>query len=170
VEIGPLTLYVLERGGRYAIRLRDRNSELRRKFTGLQYFPISERYRVQARFVAEPRKMRIANVLGMTEEMPSPGYAVFKLNGRELRLYPVLETPDAKELFYIFSDQTTGKETYGGGRFFYSDMPKQGTVTLDFNKAYNPPCVFTPFATCPLPPKENRLPVRIEAGELKYGH
>ena len=101
--------------------------------------------------------------------MPSPGYAVFQLQGKEYRLRPVLETPDAKELFYIFRDQTAGKETYGAGRFFYSAMPTDGYVELDFNKAYNPPCAFTPYATCPLPPAENKLPIRIEAGEKKYG-
>jgi uncharacterized protein (DUF1684 family) len=101
--------------------------------------------------------------------MESPGYAVFRLQGKEYRLRPVLETADAKELFYIFRDQTAGKETYGAGRFFYSEMPKDGQVVLDFNKAYNPPCAFTPYATCPLPPPENKLPVRIEAGEKKYG-
>jgi hypothetical protein len=102
--------------------------------------------------------------------MESPGYAVFQLHGKEYRLRPVLETADAKELFYIFRDQTSAKETYGAGRFFYSAMPKDGKVELDFNKAYNPPCAFTPYATCPLPPQENRLPIRIEAGEKKYGH
>jgi uncharacterized protein (DUF1684 family) len=102
--------------------------------------------------------------------MQSPGYAVFSLHGHEYRLRPVLETPDAQELFFIFRDQTSGKETYGAGRFFYSAMPKDGHVELDFNKAYNPPCAFTPYATCPLPPAENKLPVRIEAGEKKYGH
>jgi uncharacterized protein (DUF1684 family) len=92
------------------------------------------------------------------------------LHGQDLRLYPVLEEPGAKELFFIFRDQTSGKETYGAGRFLYSALPREGTVVLDFNKAYNPPCAFTPYATCPLPPKENRLAVRVEAGEKKYGH
>ena len=84
------------------------------------------------------------------------------------RLYPVLEEPDARELFVIFRDRTSGRETYGAGRFLYTDMPKDGKLVLDFNRAYNPPCAFTPYATCPLPPKQNQLPVRIEAGELKY--
>jgi uncharacterized protein (DUF1684 family) len=94
---------------------------------------------------------------------------VFRLHGQEYRLRPVLETSDARELFFIFRDQTSGKETYGAGRFLYSAMPKDGKVEVDFNKAYNPPCAFTPYATCPLPPPENRLAVRIEAGEKKYG-
>jgi len=169
VKLGPLTMFVIERGGRHAIRLRDRNSSYRRDFTGLHYFPIRESYRVTAKWVAEPRKILITNVLGMTEPMDSPGYALFQIDGHEYKLYPVLEEPDAKELFYIFRDQTSARETYGAGRFLYSEMPKDGHVVLDFNQAYNPPCAFTPYATCPLPPKENRLAVRIEAGELKYG-
>jgi uncharacterized protein (DUF1684 family) len=107
----------------------------------------------------------ILNIIGQTEPTDSPGYVVFQLQGKEFRLYPVLESPGAKELFYIFRDLTAGKETYGAGRFLYSGMPKNGQVTLDFNKAYSPPCAFTPYATCPLPPKENRLQIRIEAGE-----
>jgi uncharacterized protein (DUF1684 family) len=125
---------------------------------------------VAADWVAEPAKIPILNVIGLTEEMQSPGYAVFRLQGQEYRLRPVLETADAPELFFIFRDLTSGKETYGAGRFLYSELPKDGRVTLDFNKAYNPPCAFTPYATCPLPPAENRLAVRIEAGEKKYGH
>lgn len=169
VEIGPLTLLAIKRGPRYGIRLRDTNSEYRRNFTRLHYFPIDERYRVTAKWVPSPGKIPIVNVLGQSEPMDSPGYAVFQLNGRELRLYPVLEDAGAKSLFYIFRDQTSTHETYGAGRFLDGPLPKGGTVTLDFNRAYNPPCAFTPYATCPLPPKENRLPVRIEAGELKYG-
>ena len=107
---------------------------------------------------------------GVSSKPPPPGYAVFKLRGHEFTLHPILEEPGAKELFYIFRDETSGKETYPAGRFFYSDMPKGGKVILDFNKAYNPPCAFTPYATCPLPPPENRLAVRIEAGEKRYGH
>jgi uncharacterized protein (DUF1684 family) len=102
--------------------------------------------------------------------MPSPGYAVFTLDGKEVRLEGVLEEPNATELFFIFKDGTSGKETYPAGRFLYSDLPKHGEVVLDFNKAYNPPCAFTPYATCPLPPEQNRLPMRIEAGELRYGN
>lgn len=169
VKLGPVSMFVIERGGRLAIRMRDLNSQYRREFTGLHYFPIQESYRVTAKWVPERKQIPILNILGMTEPMDSPGHAVFTLHGKEYKLTPVLEEPDAKELFYIFRDQTAGKETYGAGRFFYSDMPKDGKVVLDFNKAYNPPCAFTPFATCPLPPAENRLPLRIEAGELKYG-
>ncbi len=169
VKVGRLSLFVIERGEKTGIRLKDPESRYVREFRGLEYFPPSERYRVTARWVAEPRKIPILNVLGQTEPSPSPGYAVFRIEGREFRLHPILEEPDAKQLFYIFRDQTAGKETYGAGRFLYSDLPKNGTVVLDFNRAYNPPCAFTDYATCPLPPKENRLPIQIEAGEKKYG-
>lgn len=170
IKVGRLSLFLIKRGDKFGIRLKDPSSQYLREFHGLEYFPASETWRVTAKWVAEPRKIPVLNVIGQTEENDSPGYAVFRLNGRELRLYPVLEEPGAKELFFIFRDQTAGKETYGAGRFLYSDLPHDGKVVLDFNKAYNPPCAFTPYATCPLPPKENRLPVRIEAGEKKYGH
>jgi uncharacterized protein (DUF1684 family) len=170
LQVDRLSLFVIKRGERFGIRLKDPQSEYRQSFHGLEYFPASEAYRVTAHFVAEPKKIPILNILGQTEESECPGYAVFHLAGQELKLYPILEEPGAKQLFYIFKDQTSGKETYGAGRFFYSDMPKDGSVVLDFNKAYNPPCSFTPYATCPLPPPENRLPVRVEAGEKKYGH
>jgi uncharacterized protein len=167
VTLGSLSLFVIRRGDRYGIRLKDGKSRLRKEFTGLRYFPVTESYRVSARFVADARKIPIPNILGQTEDMPSPGYVEFDLEGRKLRLTPVEESPD--ELFFIFRDLTSGRETYGSGRFLHTAMPKDGKVELDFNKAYNPPCAFTPYATCPLPPKENRLPVRIAAGEFKYG-
>lgn len=170
VQVGRLRLYVIQRGDRTGIRMKDPESSFLRDFRGLEYFPTREEYRVDARFVAEPQKIPIANIVGQSELDDSPGYVVFQLHGREFRLYPVLEEPDAKELFFIFRDQTAGKETYGAGRFLYTDLPKDGRVILDFNKAYNPPCAFTPYATCPLPPPQNRLAVRIEAGEQKYGH
>jgi len=169
LKLGPrLTLHVIERGGRYGIRLKDRESALLKEFGGLRWFPVREDYRVEARSVphASPMKIAVPNILGQVEELPSPGYAAFTIGGREVRLDPVLEEPGATELFFIFRDQTTGKQTYPAGRFLYAPMPKDGRVTLDFNKAYSPPCAFTPYATCPLPPKQNRLSVRIEAGEL----
>jgi uncharacterized protein len=172
LKLGRLTMTVIERGGRYAIRLRDNDSKMRREFTGLHWFPVKEPYRVTARYVSYPslKPVTVPNILGATEKMPSPGYAVFTLDGKEVRLEGVLEEPNATELFFIFKDGTSGKETYPAGRFLYSDLPKHGEVVLDFNKAYNPPCAFTPYATCPLPPEQNRLPMRIEAGELRYGN
>ena len=173
LALGPVSMYVIERGGRLALRVKDTESPRRRSFRGLDWYPVRETYRVQARFTPydPPRKIPIANVLGMVEPMPSPGYVSFQMAGRRFRLEPVLEEPDAKELFFIFRDTTAGKDTYPAGRFLYSEMPKDGQVVLDFNKAYSPPCAFTSFATCPLPPRQNRLDVRIEAGEKKpAGH
>jgi uncharacterized protein (DUF1684 family) len=170
VKVGRARLFVIKRGDKYGIRVKDPESEARRGFTHIESFPVNEAYRVTARWVPERRTIPIATIIGQTEQDDSPGYAVFKLQGREFTLRPILETPDATELFYIFRDETTGKETYPAGRFFYSPMPKDGHVIVDFNKAYNPPCAFTPYATCPLPPPENRMAIRIEAGEKKYGH
>jgi uncharacterized protein len=166
LQVGPLTMQVIERGGRYGIRLKDMQSAQRKAFTGLRWFPVKEAYRITARFVAAPTIIQVPNILGQVSDMPRPGYLVFTVNGQEVRLDPVIEEPGDKELFIIFRDETAPKETYGAGRFVYADMPRDGQVILDFNKAYSPPCAFTPFATCPLPPKQNRLPVRIEAGEL----
>ena len=169
-KVGRLSLFVIKRLDKYGIRLKDPESQYRREFQGIETYPAKEDYKVTAKWVAAPQKIPILNILGQTESMDSPGYAVFLLHGHEYRLRPYLETADAKELFYVFRDQTSAKETYGAGRFLYSAMPADGQVVLDFNKAYNPPCAFTPHATCPLPPAENRLAVRIEAGEKKYGH
>jgi uncharacterized protein (DUF1684 family) len=144
--------------------VKDRNSRLRKEFAGLHFFPVDESYRVTGRLVGGPRKIPILNVLGQVEDMASPGYVEFVLHGEKLRLTPVQESPD--ELFFIFRDLTAGKETYGSGRFLDTPVAKDGLVELDFNKAYNPPCAFTPYATCPLPPRENRLAVRVAAGEL----
>jgi len=169
IAFGDFSMHVIQRGERFGIRLRDTNSKFRREFRGLEWFPISETYRVRARFVTHPapRTIAVPNVLGDVERRPSPGYALFTLDGKEYRLEPVTEE---NRLFFIFKDLTSGKETYPAGRFLYADMPKDGNVEVDFNKAYNPPCAFTPYATCPLPPKQNRLAVRIPAGEKRYGH
>jgi uncharacterized protein (DUF1684 family) len=172
LEMGRLSFLVIERGGRLAIRLKDKESPARKAFTGLTWFEVDPKYRVQARWVAyePPKAVRVPNVLGQSETMPSPGRAEFAIDGKPLHLDGVLEEPAAKELFFIFRDQTSGKETYGAGRFLYAELPSGGTVRLDFNKAYNPPCAFTAFATCPLPPPQNWLPARIKAGERNYGH
>ena len=170
VSVARLKLFVIQRGDRYGIRLKDPESPMRREFHGLEYFPAREEYRVVAQFVPKARKIPIANIIGQTEPEDSPGYVVFHLQGRQFQLTPVYDDPGSKDLFFMFKDGTSGKETYGAGRFLDTDPPKDGRVVLDFNKAYNPPCAFTPYATCPLPPKENRLPVRIEAGEKTYGH
>ena len=169
--LGRLTLQLIERGGRRAIRLKDIDSPARRAFQGLAWFPVDEAYRVTARFLPSepPQRLPIVNVLGQVVDMPSPGVAVFELGGRELRLTPVLESPEAKELFFIFRDETSGRETYGAGRYLYAAPAVDGRLVLDFNKAYSPPCAFTEFATCPLPPPQNRLRLRVEAGERSPG-
>ena len=173
LRLGRLSLQVIARSGRYGIRMKDPESETRRSFAGLRWFPIRDDLRFEARYVRwpTPRTIAIPNVLGQVNELPSPGYAEFTLAGRQLRLEPVIEEAGAEELFFIFRDETAGKETYPAGRFLYAPMPKDGVVVLDFNKAYSPPCAFTAYATCPLPPPQNRLGVRIEAGEKNpHGH
>jgi uncharacterized protein (DUF1684 family) len=167
VTSGTVTLFVIKRGDRIGVRVKDSNSPARRNFPGLHFYPIREGYRVAGRFTphAAPATIMIPNVLGAVEAWPTPGTVTFTLGGRDYTLQPVLDGPDAKELFFIFRDLTTGDGTYPGGRFLYASMPVNGEVLLDFNKAENPPCAFTPYATCPVPPKENALPVRIEAGE-----
>jgi uncharacterized protein len=168
VQLNGLTMFVIHRGDRYAIRLKDTDSKFRKEFTGLHWFPVKPGYRVSAKFVVyePPKLIAIPNVLGETTQMPSPGYVQFTLDGQSLRLDPVVE---GDHLFFIFHDETSGKETYPPGRFLDAELAKNGSVLLDFNKAYNPPCAVTPYATCPLPPKQNRLTVRIEAGELFAG-
>jgi uncharacterized protein (DUF1684 family) len=168
VQFGDLTMFVIHRGERFGIRLKDKHSEFRTNFTGLRWFPVNEEYRISAAFhpYPQPKNIAIPNILGETVQTPSPGYVEFSLRGAKLRLDPVSE---GNHLFFVFRDRTAGKTTYGSGRFLDADAPVDGKVTLDFNKAYNPPCAFTPYATCPLPPASNRLSVAIEAGELKYG-
>jgi uncharacterized protein (DUF1684 family) len=170
LAVGDLRMFLIRRGDRFAIRMRDLNSAARAAFTGLHYFPIQPSLVVRAAYVpyAEPRKIPIPNVLGESPEMESPGYVTFTLEGRDLRLEPVYETSEKKDLFFIFKDLTSVDATYPAGRFLHAALPVNGQVILDFNRAYNPPCAFTEFATCPLPPKQNQLPVRIEAGERAY--
>ena len=175
-RIGTLSFQVIKRsdtkGDRFGIRMKDTQSPSRAHFRGLQYFSPDESYRVVARFEPynPPKKVAITNVLGMTSEEISPGALVFSLKGKSFRLEPILEQGE-KDLFIIFKDGTSGKETYPAARYVYASPPDAGkTTVIDFNHAYNPPCAFTPYATCPLPPPPNRLPVRIEAGEKTYAH
>jgi uncharacterized protein (DUF1684 family) len=171
LNLGSVQFFLIERAGKLGVRVRDTNHPLRRSFEGLQYYRVDTQFAIQAKFEPyEPaRKIRIVNVLGLEEEMISPGAAVFRKDGKEWRLDTLLETPDADELFILFADATSGRETYGAGRFLYAPLPKDGRVFLDFNKAYNPPCAFSNFSTCPLPPKQNRLKLTVVAGEKKYG-
>jgi uncharacterized protein len=170
VRIGSLSFSIIERGGKTGVRLRDPNAETVRDFTGCKWFPADEHWRISAKWVAypQPKKIPITNILGMTEDETSPGYAEFALKGQTFRLDPVIEDD---QLFFMFKDATSGKTTYGAGRFFYAPIPHgSNTVELDFNQAHNPPCAFTAFATCPLPPKQNVMTAAVEAGEKNYGH
>jgi uncharacterized protein (DUF1684 family) len=168
LTVGELKLTVIKRSNRIGLRVRHLNSRARREFKGLHWFPIRKSLRVVATFTPfeKPREMTIVNVLGDELKMTNPGLLTFTLNGRTYQLKPVVENDH--ELFIIFRDRTAGKSTYPAGRFLYTDLPKEGKVILDFNKAENPPCAFTKFATCPLPPRQNFLPIKIEAGELTY--
>ncbi len=164
------TFHLIKRDDRFGIRLKDSKSKARLAFQGLRWFPIDESYKVAARFDAfpEPREVMIPNVLGGSFKMKSPGILKFTFKGKEYSLQPVDEGDGS--LFIIFRDESNLKETYLAGRFLYADKPVNGEAVLDFNKAQNPPCAFTPFATCPLPPPQNTLEVEIKAGEKRYDH
>jgi uncharacterized protein (DUF1684 family) len=168
LKIGSVAMTVIRRGGRTGVRLKDPDAATRRDFSGCNWFRGAERWKLRAKWVPYPaaRTIRIVNVLGMTIEGSSPGYAEFSVGGKLLRLEPITEED---HLFFIFKDMTAGKTTYGAGRYLYTAISKDGFVEMDFNKAENPPCAFTVFATCPLPPKQNILPLEIAAGEMKYG-
>ncbi len=169
VDIDGVAMTIILRGGRLGVRLRDPDAPARRDFSGSHWFPADEKWRVQAKWLPAQagKTIPVTNVLGMTSQEPSPGTATFALGGHTLSLEPVIEDGD---LFFMFKDATSGHSTYGAGRFLHAAMPKEGTVMLDFNKAYNPPCAFTAFATCPLPPKQNNLPLVVDAGEMNYGN
>ena len=170
VQLGDLSFFVIKRGDRIGVRVRDKNSPVLKGFKGIDAYDPDPKYRVTGTFhpYDVPRQVDIPNVLGTTERMEARGNVTFTLDGREHTLEPVIEDPEHPLLWFIFKDATSGKSTYGGGRFLYAEMPKDGKVTIDFNQAYNPPCAFTPYATCPLPPKQNWLSVPVEAGEKTF--
>jgi uncharacterized protein (DUF1684 family) len=167
---GSLHFMLIDRAGHLGIRVRDSVSPNRLHFKGLQYFPFRADWHIQAHF--EPyvpaHHIPITNILGMTEDMTSPGAIVFEREGSSWRLDTILEAPGDTDLFVMFSDATSGKETYGAGRFLYVALPAGDHIDVDFNEAFNPPCAFTNFATCPLPPSQNQLSLVVDAGELKY--
>lgn len=169
VQVGPrFTFTILVRGERLALRLWDLDAPERRAFAGVPRFPVRGAWQVPARFerLATPRTVEHPTVLGTTQPAEVPGVAIFTVAGRELRLTPILEKgPHGDELLFVFRDRTSGAETYTGGRFLVVPLPAGDALTLDFNRAHNPPCAFTPYATCPVPLAENRLDVRVEAGE-----
>jgi uncharacterized protein (DUF1684 family) len=169
LELGPLLFHAIERGDRVAIRLKDRESPLFAAFEGMQRFPVEPSWRVTARFEAydPPKTILVPNIAGPPLPESCPGRLVFERDGGTYSLEPTGDP--GEELFVVFGDATNGTETYGGGRFLYADWPgPDAEVVLDFNRAYNPPCVFTPWATCPLPPPQNELPFAIAAGEKTY--
>lgn len=170
LELGELRLCVIDRGGRFGVRTWDTASERRRTFDGIDHWPFDPAWRVEARFEPTPdASISVPDVLGTVDEEVSPGTLAFEVDGVEHRLQALAGGPDG-ELWLVFGDETNGKETYGGGRFLYTDAPSAGgTVVVDFNRTYNPPCVFSPYATCPLPWPANRLPIRVEAGERVLG-
>jgi uncharacterized protein (DUF1684 family) len=169
IGIGRLSMWVHGSGERLAIRLRDLDSEIRKEFTGLAWFPVDPAFRITARFSAypKPREVEILNMLGDIERYQSPGTVELEVGGETVRMEPVIDSDDGS-LWFIFRDGTSGKESYPAARFLHTDLPKAGQVVLDFNKAYNPPCAFNPHTTCPMPSKENRLRVPIRAGEMDY--
>jgi uncharacterized protein (DUF1684 family) len=170
LELGSLTFYVIDRGERFGVRVKDSAAKALTTFSGMEYFPVDRSWRIEAQFGAydEPRTMLVPNVIGTAMEEPVPGVVSFERDGRKFELTPVGEPGDP--LFFVFGDLTNGDETYGGGRFLTADWPGDGgVVILDFNLAYNPPCVFSPYATCPLPAAENKLALAIAAGEKAFG-
>ena len=168
ITLGPLSLFCHASGDRLAVRVRDSESEIRLEFTKLRWYPVDESYRIPGRYVPhdKPRTMEVANTLGDVLPLRTSGSVALTVKGKALRL-TAIDYDD--RLWLVFSDLTSGSETYPAARFLYADLPDlDGRTTVDFNQAYNPPCAFNPYTTCPLPPPENRLQVRIEAGELDY--
>jgi uncharacterized protein (DUF1684 family) len=169
LKLGSVQMLPIVRGERVGVRVRDANSPVRKHFQGIPRYPVSLEWRKVARWEPAPqgRTEKVVNVLGQVDETPIAGTLVFTHQGKTVRLEAMAEDD---VLFIVFGDQTNGHTTYPAGRFLVADPPKDGTVVVDFNRAYNPPCSFTHFATCPLPTKENRLQLRVEAGEKSAGH
>ncbi len=171
LEWGSLKWYIIKRGEKYGVRLKDTNNHKIQTFPGIDRFTVSPEWRIEAKLEAynPPKQIPIPDVLGMVNDSPSPGALVFQIDGKTYRLDPIAD-PGDERYFIIFADETSGIETYGAGRFLVVDAPgPEGKTIIDFNKAYNPPCAFSEFATCPLPPQQNILLVKITAGEKNYG-
>jgi uncharacterized protein (DUF1684 family) len=172
---GSLSMYVIHRGDRYGLRIRDSKSAALARFQGLKWFPPNVRYRVTARWIpyVPPRSATLSTLIGTRYSQPVPGSAEFTLAGKTYRLEPVLEDPAEAKLFFILRDTTSTSTTYGACRFLYTSFPdrglaQSGNLVLDFNRLENPPCAYTPYATCPLPPARNRLPIALPVGEKRY--
>lgn len=169
VAAGSVSFFVIQRNDKIGLRIKDADADAMKKFLGIDFFAIDPSWRVEARWVTfdKPQPLEIPDVVGTIYKLQVPGKAVFEHAGKTYELLPMNE--DTKDgLFFVFADKTSGKITYGGGRFLDTEAPKDGKLILDFNLAYDPPCAFTPYATCPLAPPENRLKVAVNAGEKKY--
>ena len=175
MTIGPLNFYAVKRGERFALRIKDANSAARVGFKGLKWYPANEHYRVTAKWIPydPPKTIKLGTMIGTAYDAPVPGAAEFQLDGKTYRLEPVTEDKPPVKLFFILRDTTSATKTYGACRFLYTALPpgglnKAGELVLDFNHLENPPCAYTPFATCPLPPAGNRLKIALPVGELRY--
>ena len=171
ISLNDLRFWVIKRGDRYAIRLRDLNAPPFNAYNGLHFFPINQNFKLKGEFVpyTPPKTVEVATVIGTINIMTSPGYVKFNIDGKEYRLDGFGAPPQPESLFFVFKDGTSGEETYGASRFMGAQVFEGDSVDMNFNRAYNPPCAYTPYATCPLPPPQNVLDVRIEAGEKNYG-
>ena len=168
LSVGDVQFLVHLTGDRRAIRVRDPNGAQARGFLGFAWFPIDPQYRVVGRFIkdAAPNKLKVPNTIGDEDVYSTDGVVEFELFGQTLRLRPFTTRP--KRFYFVFRDASSGKETYETARFFYADLRDDNTVVVDFNVAYNPPCAFNPYTTCPIPLPENRMKVKILAGEKAY--
>lgn len=174
VSLGSVNFYIIKRAERFGVRVKDKQNPARLHFAGLKFFPIDEQWKITGKYTKydSPLQMPIATVIGTTDTFACPGEVRFTVHDTSLTLVAMAEQGSEGELYFMFSDETSGKETYGAGRQLYTSLPDSaGTVLLDFNKAINWPCAYTSFATCPIPPSKNHLNVCIEAGEMIYpGH
>jgi uncharacterized protein len=177
LKAGSLTLLVIHRGDRFALRIKDAQAPTRVNFHGLHWYAPDPQYRVEAKWTpfSPPHEESIPTIIGTTLKLPVPGIAEFTLDGKTIQLEPVIEEPGDKQLFFILRDTTSKTTTYGAARFLYADFPdngldKPGKLILDFNRLQNPPCAYTPYATCPLPPPQNKLAVALPVGEQRYSH
>ena len=170
IDLGSLRMVIIERNGRLGLRVRDHDAPALGAFKGMDHFPIDPAMRLEAHLepAAAGETVEIVDVTGDVSRDETPGRVAFDFGGATWRITALPGSGDGC-VWLVFADATNGKETYGGGRFLYSEpVADDGSVMVDFNLAYNPPCVFSPYATCPLPPAENRLPIRIEAGERDF--
>ncbi|TYP95134.1 hypothetical protein LX73_0429 [Fodinibius salinus] len=168
-----LLWYIIERRGTYYLRLKDTDHPNLTSFSGIKHFPVTKRWRKKAQFIPfdKPKVISIPDVMGEVYQDSLYGMLEFNINGQDYSISPLGHPENDEEFFIIFGDQTNGESTYSGGRYMYVSTPDENNIThIDFNKAYNPPCVFTNFATCPLPPTQNRLDVKITAGEKMYNN